>query len=100
MVQGKGQIELLFTSGNLLVLRDVYYEPEISRNLVSGPVLNRLGYKLVFEANRCIVSKSNLFVGHAYLCNSVFKLSLDLYKDVICNVSLYLSNEKVDLHYL
>ena len=40
MVQGKGQIELLFTLENLLVLRDVYYAPEISRNLVSGPVLN------------------------------------------------------------
>ena len=33
MVQGKGQVELLFTSGNLLILRDVYYAPEISKNL-------------------------------------------------------------------
>ena len=41
-----------------------------------------------------------MFVGCAYLCNSLFKLSLDLSKDVICNVSLDLSKEKVDLHYL
>ena len=95
MVQGKAQIDLLFTSGNLLVLRDVYYAPEISRNLVSGPVLYRLSYKLVFEADRCIISKNNLFVGHTYLCNSLFKLSLDLNKDVIRNVSHELSNEKV-----
>ena len=65
-VQGKGQVELLFTSGNLLVLRDVYFTPEIGRNLVSGPILNRLGYKLVFEADRCIISKNNLFIGRAY----------------------------------
>ena len=94
MVQGKRQVELLFTSGNLLVLRDVYYAPEINRNLVSRTILNRLGYKLVFEADRCIICKNNLFVGRAYLCNSLFKLSLDLNKDVICDVETSPMNEK------
>ena len=54
----------------------------------------------MFEADRCIISKNNLFVGRTYLCNSLLKLSLNLNKDVICNVSHKLSNEKVDLHYL
>ena len=62
--------------------------------------MNRLGYKLVFEADGYIISKNNLFVGHACLCNSLFKLSLDLNKDVICNVETSLMNEKVNLHYL
>ena len=62
--------------------------------------MNRLGYKLVFEADKCIIFKNNLFVGRAYLCNSLLKLSLNLNKDVVCNVSLDSSNEKVDLHYL
>ena len=100
MVQGKGQIELLFTSGNLLVIRDVYYAPEFGRHLVSGLVLNRLGYKLVFQADRCIIFKNNLFIGRSYLCNNLFKFSVDLNKDVICNILRDLSNEKVDLHYL
>ena len=99
MVQGKGQVELFFTSGNLLVLKDVYYAIEISRNLVTGPILNRLGYKFVFEADRCIISKNNLFVGRAYLCNSLSKLSLNLNKDVICRVETSPINEKNDLHY-
>ena len=81
-VHGKGQVELMFTSGNLLVLRDVYYAPEISRNLVSGSVLNRMGYKLVFEADRCIISKGNLFIGRAYLQCNLFKLSL-VYKNCV-----------------
>ena len=55
-VHGKGQVELLFISGNTLVLRDVYFAPDISRNLVSRSILNRLGYKLVFEVDRCIIS--------------------------------------------
>ena len=61
-------------------------QSKISRNHVSRPVLNQLGYKLVFEANMCIISKNNLFIGRAYLCNSIFNLSLDLNKYVICNV--------------
>ena len=56
-VQGKGQVELVFTSRNILILRYVYNAPEISRNLVSGPTMYRLGYKLVFESDRCIISK-------------------------------------------
>ena len=41
-VLGKEQVELVFTSKNVLTLRDVYYAPDISRNLVSGLTLNCL----------------------------------------------------------
>ncbi|XP_021717344.1 uncharacterized protein LOC110685179 [Chenopodium quinoa] len=44
MVQGRGQVDLMFSSGNSIILRDVLYAPSISRNLVSGPTLNRLRY--------------------------------------------------------
>ena len=82
---GKGQVELLFSSGNTLVLRDVYFAPDIRRNLVFGPILNRFGYKLVFEADRCIISKCNLFIGRAYSCCNLFKLSLNCNpKNLIC----------------
>ena len=74
-VQGKGQVELVFTSGNILILH-VYYAPKISRNLVSGLTLNRLGYKLVFESDRCIISKNSIYVGRCYLINNLFKLCL------------------------
>ena len=43
-------------------------------------VLNRLGYKLVFEADRYIICKNNLYLGHAYLSNSLFMLYLNLNK--------------------
>ena len=88
-VHGKGQVELLFTSGNTLVLRDVYFAPDISRNLVFSPILNRLGYKLVFNADRCIISKCNFFIGRAYLCCNFFKLSLSCNpRNMICNINM------------
>ncbi|XP_021719995.1 uncharacterized protein LOC110687676 [Chenopodium quinoa] len=41
-----------------------------------GPTLNRLGYRLVFEADRCIITKGSTFVGRCYLSHGLFKLSL------------------------
>ncbi|WVZ22010.1 hypothetical protein V8G54_000554, partial [Vigna mungo] len=75
-VLGVGQVELLLSSGKSLVLRDVLYAPELRRNLVSGVILNRLGFKLVFESDKFILSKGGVFVGLGYLCNNMFKLSV------------------------
>ena len=57
-VLGKGQIDLVFTPWNIFILKDVYYAPNISKNLVSGSTLNRSGYKHVFEYDLCIFSKN------------------------------------------
>ena len=82
------------------MLNHVYYAPNISRNIISGSLLNRLGYKLVFKADRCIISRSNLFIGNAYLKCNLFKLS------IICNSKAYVCNVDArsnicdDLHYL
>lgn len=75
-VLGVGQVKLLFSSGKPLILRDVLYAPELRRNLVSGAILNRLGFKMVFEAAKFILSKGGVFVGLSYLCNNMFKLSI------------------------
>ena len=75
-VLGKGQVELVFTLGNILILGDVYYAPDISKNVFLGPTLNRLGYKLVFEFDRCIISIISVFIGRCYLIRNLFKLCL------------------------
>ncbi|WVZ00704.1 hypothetical protein V8G54_026773, partial [Vigna mungo] len=75
-VLGVGQVELLLSSGKSLVLKDVLYAPKLIRNLVSGVILNRLGFKLVFESDKFILSEGGVFVGLGYLCNNVFKVSV------------------------
>ena len=62
-IKGKGSVELQFTSGKVLTLNDVYYVPEVRKNLVSGSLLNKFGFKLVFEADKFILSKGGIFVG-------------------------------------
>jgi hypothetical protein len=53
-------------------------------NLVSGSLLCRDGYKLVFESNKCILSKYGTFVGKGYDSGGLFRLSLH----DVCNKSV------------
>ncbi|KAI5385267.1 hypothetical protein KIW84_072029 [Lathyrus oleraceus] len=46
-VEGKGNVVLEFSSGKTIILFNVLYVPKLRKNLISGPVLNKLGYKLL-----------------------------------------------------
>ena len=50
--------------------------PSIRKNLISGSLLCRDGFKLVFESNKCILSKYRTFVGKGYESGGLFRLSL------------------------
>jgi hypothetical protein len=65
-VLGVGTVILKFTSGKMVLLKNVQHVPFIKKNLVSGSLLCRDGYKLVFESNKCILSKYGTFVGEGY----------------------------------
>ena len=53
-VLGVGTVNVKFTSGKTVQLKNVQHVPTIKKNLVSGSLLCRDGYKLVFESNKCI----------------------------------------------
>jgi hypothetical protein len=57
-------------------LKNVEHVPGISRHLINGSLLCRDGFKLVFEANKFIVSKFGLFVGKGYDSGDLFHLSV------------------------
>ncbi|GKE96328.1 hypothetical protein Tco_1581183 [Tanacetum coccineum] len=44
-VHGKGSMVLEFSSGKSITLFNVLYVPKLRKNLISGPVLNKSGYK-------------------------------------------------------
>jgi hypothetical protein len=75
-VLGVGTIILKFTSGKTVLLKNVQHVPSIKKNLFSGSLLCRDGYKLVFESNNCILSKYGTFVGKGYESGGLFRLSL------------------------
>ena len=75
-VHGVGTVDLKLTSGKTVQLKNVHHVPSIKKNLISGSLLCREGYKLVFESNKCVVSKYGTFVGKGYESGGLFRLSL------------------------
>jgi hypothetical protein len=74
-VRGVGTIDLKLTLGKTMQLKNVHHVPSI-KNLISGSMLCRDGYKLVFESNKCVISKYDTFVGKDYESGGLFRLSL------------------------
>ena len=88
-VHGVGTVDLKFTSGKIVQLKNVHHVPAIKKNLVSGSLLCKEGFKLVFESNKVVVSRYRLFVGKGYGCGGLFRLSLE---DFCNNVNQIHSN--------
>jgi hypothetical protein len=91
-VLGVGTVVLKFTSEKTVLLKNVQHMPSIKRNLVSGSMMCRNGYKIVLESNKCVVSRHGTFIGKCYDCGGLFRLSLlDVCNKVVNTVDV--SNE-------
>ncbi|GJZ31797.1 zinc finger, CCHC-type containing protein, partial [Tanacetum coccineum] len=77
-VHGKGSVVLEFSSEKSITLFNVLYVPKLCKNLISGPVLNKCGYKQVYESDKYILSKSGVFVGFGHVH---YKRMLEMSKD-------------------
>ncbi|RVW35398.1 Retrovirus-related Pol polyprotein from transposon TNT 1-94 [Vitis vinifera] len=76
MVEDKGDVVLNLTSGKKLTLMDVLFVLEIRKNLVSASLLNKKGFKLVFESDKHALTKGGTFVGKGYISEGLFKLNV------------------------
>nr|GEU97797.1 zinc finger, CCHC-type [Tanacetum cinerariifolium] len=82
-VHGKGSIALEFSYGKTVTLFNLLYVSILCKNLVSGPVLNKCGYKQVYESDKYILSKCGVFIGFGYYNNGHvhYKRMLEMSKD-------------------
>ncbi|GJW15969.1 zinc finger, CCHC-type containing protein [Tanacetum coccineum] len=92
-VHGKGSVVLEFSLGKSITLFNVLYVPKLRKNLISGPVLNKCGYKQVYESDKYILSKCGVFVGFGYYNNGMFMLNLNKVPDD--SDSVYMSSSTV-----
>ena len=76
-VLGSGEIDLKFTSGCVLTLKDVLYTPSMRKNLMSSFLLNKAGFKQIMESNNYVITEKGLFVGKVYACDGMFKLNVE-----------------------
>src|SRR5436190_4026241 len=84
-VRGVGTVDLTFTSGKIVQLKNVQHVPSINKNVVSGSLLCRDGFKIVLESNKVVMSKHGLFIGKGYECEGFFRFSLADYCNKLVN---------------
>ena len=75
-IKGIGKVVLKMTTGKFLTLKDVLHMLNIQKNLVSGSLLSKNGFKLVFESDKFSLFKSGMYVGKGYLSNGLFKMNV------------------------
>ncbi|GKD47910.1 pol polyprotein, partial [Tanacetum coccineum] len=91
-IKGEEDVVLKMTSEKELKLTNVLYVSEIRKNLVSGWLLNKFGFRLVFKSDKFVLSKNQMYVGKGYAMNGMFKLNVMVVKNEInkMNSSAYL----------
>ncbi|GKC45587.1 pol polyprotein [Tanacetum coccineum] len=91
-IKGGKDVILKMTSEKELKLTNVLYVIEIRKNLVSNWLLNKFGFRLVFESDKFVLSKNKMYVGNEYAMNGMFKLNVMVVKNDInkMNSSAYL----------
>jgi hypothetical protein len=75
-VHGTGMMDLKFTSGKIVQLRNMQHVPSMNKNLISGTLLCRDGFKVVLDSIKVVMSKSRQFIGKGYDCGGLFRFSL------------------------
>jgi len=71
-----GTVILKFTLGKMVLMKNVQHVLSIKQNLVSGSQFCKDSYKIVFEANKVILSKFGTFIVKGYDCGGLFRLSM------------------------
>jgi hypothetical protein len=72
-VRGLGTVDLKFTSGKIVQLKNMQHVPTIRKNLVSVSLLLRDGFKVVLESNKVVMSKHGQFNSKGYDCGGLFR---------------------------
>jgi len=75
-VAGIGDVELNFTIVKTLILKDVMHTPRIRKNLVSGFLLNKVGFEQIIASDMYYITKDGAFVGKGYATDGMFKLNI------------------------
>ena len=75
-IKGQENVVLKMTSGKELTLTKILYVPEICKNSMSGSLLSSHGFRLVFESDKFVLSKSRMYVGKWYMSDGMWKLNV------------------------
>ena len=75
-VEDVRKIALKMTTGKNVTLINVLHVLDVRKNLVSGSLLSKNGFKLVFVSDKFVLSKNEMYVGKGYLSDGLFNLNV------------------------
>jgi len=75
-VEGKGKAILKWTSGKELTLNDVLHVLDIRKNLISGSILSKKGFRMVFKSDKFVLTKGGMYVKKGFLVDGLFKANV------------------------
>ena len=52
--------DLILPNGNVFILNNIHYIPNVTQNIVSIPLLDKSGYKITQENNSCTIFKDSV----------------------------------------
>ena len=81
-IMGEGSVVLKMTSGKEVTLNNVLFVPELRKNLISGSILSKHGFKIVIESDKIVLSKSGMYVGKGYVVDGLFKMNVIVLKEM------------------
>ena len=82
---GCQQVDLKFTFGRVLILKDVLHTA-MKKNLMSSFLLNKAGFNQTMESDNYVITKKGLFVSKGYACDGIFELNVENNKAYISSV--------------
>ena len=85
-VIGKGKVLLKLTFGKMLALCDVLHVPDIRWNLVLVSLLGKAGVRILFDSEKIVLTKNDVFVGKGYCNQGLFMLNV---YDSINNIAYF-----------
>ena len=64
--------------------------PDIRKNLISGSILSKKGFRIVFESDKFVLTKGGIYVGKGYLVDGLLRPMLQWWtkNSCICTLSL------------
>ena len=71
-----GEVDLKFTFGRVLILKDVLHTA-MKKNLMSSFLLNKAGFNQTMESDNYVITKKGLFVSKGYACDGMFELNVE-----------------------
>ncbi|GJZ72547.1 hypothetical protein Tco_0636398, partial [Tanacetum coccineum] len=84
-IEGKWKVILKLTFGKDLVLTNVLHVPNITKNMICGPIISNEGFKFVFKSDKFEITKCRVYVGKGYVDEGLFKLSVVTDDNIINN---------------